>query len=174
MNVNTGIKADVISNEAGVYVFPTLQPGTYRVTAEMPGFKTLVYENIKLEVSARVNLNLQLELGVQTQTIQVTAQLETALGMVSASIGGMLTAQMVRDLPLPSRSVLNLTDLQAGVQGDYFSGARIGTLNITLNGVNVMDNRINSGVFSTLVSAADQEGAISTNQWSQATMAEGR
>ena len=155
VNVNTGVSTTTVSNESGVFVFPSLQPGTYRVTAEMPGFKTLIYNDIKLEVSARVSLNLQLELGTQAQTIEVEATLETALGLVSASIGGMITSQMVRDLPLESRSVLDLTALQAGAQGDYINAARIGTINTTVDGVNVVDNRINQGIMSSINVSTD-------------------
>src|SRR5215510_911151 len=39
-NTATGIVTMTVSNEAGVYSFPSLQPGTYRVTAELPGFQT--------------------------------------------------------------------------------------------------------------------------------------
>jgi hypothetical protein len=150
VNVNTGVTFKAVSNESGVYIFPPLQPGTYKVTCEMPSFKTLVYDNLKLEVSAHVSLNLNLELGIQSQTIEVQATLEDKLGLATASVGGMITAQMARDLPLSSANILNLTSLQAGVDGSYFDGARYGALNITLNGVNVQDNRINSGIFSSI------------------------
>ena len=155
LNVNTGVSTSTVSNEAGIYVFPSLQPGTYKITAEMAGFKTLIYNDIKLEVSARININLPLELGTQSQTIEVKAALETALGVVTASVGGMITAQMVRDLPLESRSVLDLTTLQAGAQGNYINGARIGTINTTVDGVNVVDNRINQGIMSSINVSTD-------------------
>jgi hypothetical protein len=94
LNVNTGVAVTTVSNDSGVYMFQSLQPGTYRISVEQPGFKKLVYDDLKLEVAARISLNLPMELGVQAETVEVKAALETALGLVSASIGGMLTAQM--------------------------------------------------------------------------------
>ncbi len=154
-NINTGITYDTISNEAGIYRFPSLQPGTYKITAEMPGFKTLVYNEVKLDVMDRMSLNLQLELGQQSETVEVTAGLETQIGLLNTSIGGMVTNQMVKDLPLGTHNVLGLTTLQAGTQGDYFGAARIGTLNISRDGVNVQDQRINSGIASTIYTSTD-------------------
>src|SRR2546426_32774 len=60
-NTQTGVASNTITNEAGIYIFPSLQPGVYRVTAELPGFKKLVNNGVNLEVGARVSLNLQLE-----------------------------------------------------------------------------------------------------------------
>jgi len=37
-NVDTGVMATQVTNESGAYNFPVLQPGTYRVSAELPGF----------------------------------------------------------------------------------------------------------------------------------------
>src|SRR5262245_26613355 len=47
-NTATGIVTTAISNEAGVYSFPSLQPGTYKVTAELPGFQTETYTDVQL------------------------------------------------------------------------------------------------------------------------------
>src|SRR5262249_15143278 len=53
-NVKTGVVTTTTTNDAGVYVFPSLQPGEYRVTAEKQGFKKLVYNEVVLELSARI------------------------------------------------------------------------------------------------------------------------
>ena len=39
-NTQTGVASTTISNESGAYQFPSLQPGTYNITAELPGFGT--------------------------------------------------------------------------------------------------------------------------------------
>ncbi|MBM3726915.1 MAG: hypothetical protein FJW40_16020 [Acidobacteria bacterium] len=59
------------------------------------------------------------------------------------------------DLPLASRDAIGLVYINAGVVGDNFAGARIGTLNITFDGINVQDNRVNNGVSSTLFTSVD-------------------
>ena len=49
-NTQTGVSNTTITKEAGVYNFPSLQPGVYRVTAELPGFKKLINNGVNLEV----------------------------------------------------------------------------------------------------------------------------
>lgn len=155
-NVRTGVVFTTTSNEAGVYLFAALPPGVYRITAEHTGFRRFVYNEVVLEVGARLSLNIPLELGTTAETVEVTAQAETALGYVTSSVGGMVAGRMVTDLPIPARNSLSLVYIQAGVVGDNFSGARIGTLNITLDGINVQDNRINVGVSSPIFTSTDR------------------
>src|SRR5207245_5703515 len=60
-NTATGIVTTVLSNEAGAYQFASLQTGTYRVAAELPGFQTKAYNNVVLGVSQQVRLNFTLQ-----------------------------------------------------------------------------------------------------------------
>src|SRR5712671_7155906 len=50
-NIATGIVNTVVSNEAGAYQFASLQTGTYKISAELPGFQTQTYENVTLGIS---------------------------------------------------------------------------------------------------------------------------
>src|SRR5262245_17635259 len=155
-NVKTGVVTTTTTNGAGVYVFPSLQPGDYRVTAEKPGFKKLAYNEVVLDLSARVTLNFTLEVGAITETVvEVNASLDAQLTIGTNSVGGVINGQRVQELPLPGRNALDLVLTQAGLVGDNFAGARIGTLNVALDGVNVMDMRINSGVNSTVFTSVD-------------------
>ena len=153
-NINTGIKATTTSNDAGVYSFPSLQPGTYKITAEHTSFTRLTIDQFILEISARAALNLSLQIGL-TATIDIRASLDSALALGTNSIGGVLNGQRINELPLPDRNALDLVFTQGGLVGSNFSGARIGTLNITRDGVNVMDQRINSGVQATFFNSVD-------------------
>src|SRR5262252_6046495 len=47
-STQTGVVATVVSNESGTYNIPSLLPGTYKLTAELPGFKTQVYNDVQL------------------------------------------------------------------------------------------------------------------------------
>src|SRR2546425_609427 len=57
-NVATGVVLNTISNNSGVYVFPALQPGTYRIIAEHAGFQKMIYNDIALEVAGRATLDV--------------------------------------------------------------------------------------------------------------------
>jgi hypothetical protein len=155
-NTRTGVVSSTVTNEAGVYSFPSLQPGVYRLTAELPGFRKHVQNDVNLEVGARANINVQLEVGGANETvIEVTAQMGTAVALGTSSIGGMITGQQVTELPLADRNALNLYRTQAGVVGENLAGARIGALNITRDGINVMEQHINQGVGSVIVMTTD-------------------
>ena len=53
-NIQTGIVSTVITNEAGVYQFASLQPGRYKVSAELSGFQTQTYNDVALGLSQQV------------------------------------------------------------------------------------------------------------------------
>ena len=60
-NTLTGVNSATVSNDAGVYIFASLQPGEYRITAEHTGFRRALTEHIRLEVSAKVTVNFTLQ-----------------------------------------------------------------------------------------------------------------
>src|SRR6266404_7874633 len=68
LNAATGAATTRFSNAAGVYVFPALPPGSYRFTAEHPGFRQTVIGDVELAVGAQVTLNLALQLGQTTES----------------------------------------------------------------------------------------------------------
>src|SRR5215813_10016518 len=53
-NVNTGIVTTRITNEAGAYNFPSLQPGTYNLTAALTGFQTARHNDFRLSQAQEV------------------------------------------------------------------------------------------------------------------------
>jgi len=59
-NVQTAVRATVLTNDAGAFTVPFRIPGTYRVTAEMAGFKTASLENVELRVADTLNLTVRL------------------------------------------------------------------------------------------------------------------
>ena len=140
-NVNTGIAAMQVSNETGVYVFASLQPGTYRVSAVLPGFQTQTYQNVVLSQGQQVRLNFTLEVAVVGQTVEVSVNADTLLATTSASIGDALPDVEVRNLPLAVRDVLALIRTTAGAVGSNFGGQSGGALNTTRDGLVVMDTR---------------------------------
>src|SRR5437879_6362884 len=73
-NIETGIQTPALSTEAGNYNIPNLPPGVYRVEVEKAGFKRLVRDNVIVPVGVTIGLDLTLEVGPTTQTVEVTAQ----------------------------------------------------------------------------------------------------
>ncbi|MGH9355428.1 MAG: carboxypeptidase regulatory-like domain-containing protein, partial [Terriglobia bacterium] len=113
-NTATGVIRNVTANASGFYMAPNLLPGTYEVKASASGFSTVERTGITLTVGAEQVLNLALQVGKVTQTVQVTGQapaVQLATSSMSAVVGGAAIVQ----LPLNGRSWTDLASLQPGV-----------------------------------------------------------
>src|SRR4051812_3914098 len=72
-NTKTGVTTTTVTNDAGVYTFPTLQTGTYVLKAELPGFQTKNYTNVVLEVGAQLRMNFELSVASVSDSVEVSA-----------------------------------------------------------------------------------------------------
>ena len=159
-NTGTGIVSTTITNEAGAYNFPSMQTGTYTLTAELPGFQTRTFTNVTLGVSQQVRQNFTLQVGGVAQSVEVSVAADTLLATSSASIGNVIPDYKVRDLPVRLGSVLDLIATTPGAvrQGDTqgaFAGQRSTATNVTRDGVNIMDGRYEFGAYAAVFSSPD-------------------
>src|ERR1041385_4476282 len=92
-NVRTGIVQTSASNEAGVYLFPTVQPGSYRLTASAPGFQKYIVNDITVDVGAHLNINVPLALASANESVEVTATADSAFFIDSPSVGGVISGR---------------------------------------------------------------------------------
>src|SRR5262249_28089822 len=74
VQTETNFESSTVTNSEGLYRVPSLQPGSYRVTFEAAGFKRLVHSGLDLRVGDVAPLNVHLEIGQLTESIQVSAQ----------------------------------------------------------------------------------------------------
>src|SRR5436853_7897170 len=107
-NINTGITDTRLTNEAGNFVFPSLQPGTYTLSAALSGFQTATYNNVVLGQGQQVRLNFTLQVAAAAQNVEVTIAADTVLATTSSSVGNVLPDSALTNLPLQSRNVLDL------------------------------------------------------------------
>src|SRR5206468_10377398 len=69
-NGATGVVSTVVTNEAGAYTILSLLPGTYTVSAELPGFRKETYQNTVLGNAITVRLNFSLQVASQSQSVE--------------------------------------------------------------------------------------------------------
>src|SRR5262245_26377559 len=145
-----------LSGEGGTYAFAQLPPGTYKIQAELPGFSTFSAQ-IRLQIDTPAMLNIKLEVGGLTQTVEVLGDM-VATNTENATIGNPFTETQVRQLPIQTRNVVELLSLQPGVTptGEVI-GARKDQNNVTLDGVDVNDNQ--SGIENTADNDSDRRRA---------------
>ena len=155
-NVNTGVTTSALTNHAGLYFFAALQPGLYRLTAQFPGFQSYVVNGLELDVAAKVTLNVEMKIGAANESIEVKSDASLQIDLLSSSVGTVISGRRVLELPLAGRNAMDLLRTQAGVTGanggQNFNGARVGSLNITVDGTNAQDNLINSLFLATVTS----------------------
>lgn len=114
-NLETNTEVELRSNATGYWEANLLLPGSYMVQVEAPGFKKYVRRGILLSAAARVNLDITLELGAQTEMVQVTAE-TPLLDTASASTGVTLDNRAIMALPVMINNVALLARYTPGTQ----------------------------------------------------------
>jgi hypothetical protein len=171
LNVNQQQSYKVTSDEKGYWAIPSLPSGTYKVTLAHQGFKTQVVDNVKMDAGVPATVNVTLQVGALTETIEVTSGAEV-LQTDSATIASTLQGTQIHDLPFTSHNATDLIATQPGTQtaqGPRYSvinGLPQSTINITLDGVNIQDNTNKStdGVFNNVQARTEaiEEMTLST------------
>ncbi|HWB85092.1 MAG TPA: TonB-dependent receptor [Bryobacteraceae bacterium] len=113
-NVGTNTKQSALSNGEGLYLFSSLPAGSYRATVEAQGFQTKVIEEIRLNVEAKVTLNVALEIGSTSQSVTVNGS-GINVNTTDASVSTIVDRQFVENIPLNGRSFQSLLTLVPGV-----------------------------------------------------------
>ena len=114
--VNTGVSRGASSSVAGVYSIPYLSPGKYKVEITAPGFKKNIRDNILLDVAASVRVDAALEVGVVSDSVQITGE-PPLLQTDRAEVVRTYDSQAVRELPFAERTPQAIAALSAGVIG---------------------------------------------------------
>ena len=152
-----GYTFNATSDSSGRYLFTSIPPGVYSVSAEMKGFTKGVHTNIKVNVSENATANIRLKVAAATQTIQVDAQVQT-IATEDAVTGQVINRRFINDLPLVDRYVMDLTYLAPGVNdmddqcpncgGTNFvsNGSRDATADILMDGASITNFEPNGGV----------------------------
>lgn len=154
-NINTGVVSMTISNETGAYNFASLQPGTYKLTASLPGFQTVSFNDVRLSQDQQVRFNFELKVGQISTIVDVTVDANVSLATTTASVGDVLPSMEVAALPLGNRDVLGLIGLTAGAVGNNFAGQRDIGVTTTRDGLVVGNQRTNSGAGTATFSSSD-------------------
>src|SRR5438045_1502938 len=128
----TGAERSVVTNEKGIYRAPLLPIGTYRVVAELQGFKKFEQTGVKLSVGDTATVNATLTVGAVSETISVSAQDVPALNIARIDIGHTMSDLEVHNLPLVARNPYNFALVQPGVTG--FENVEFGVPRLAANG----------------------------------------
>jgi hypothetical protein len=131
----TGATGDrtATSNDEGIFEVPNLTPGIYSVKVEQQGFKTATSSNIEVLVGRTATLRLELQPGLATETVEVTAA--AGADLASTAGGQNLSNTLFQNIPV-QRSVSSLFYLSPGAT-DSLGGGRD---NPSISGGSALDN----------------------------------
>lgn len=113
-NAATGTTLRTITNDAGLYNFSALPPGTYTLSVRAQGFQQMKQQGLELHVQDRLGRDVQLVVGSSDQTVTVQAE-AAQVDTESAAVGTIVSREFIANLPLNGRSFQSLITLTPGV-----------------------------------------------------------
>jgi hypothetical protein len=147
---NTNFHRTETTNDSGFFAFANLDPGTYRVEVEHPGFRKIVRAGIELQANTTIRVDLELQPGEVTEVVDVTAE-APVLQTDRADTGGKIETQQLSTIPLGNnRNYQNSLLLIPGVQRAYRSNSPFFNsqehLQSVVNGLDQHNNYMIEGV----------------------------
>jgi hypothetical protein len=116
-NVATGLERTTVTSADGSYTVPELPIGTYSVTASLAGFQTAVTSNVEVNVATERRVDVTFRTGQVTERVEVSGEELSHVETTSAELGGTLTSDTIKDIPVNGRDYTKLIYLNPGVAG---------------------------------------------------------
>ncbi|HEV8588701.1 MAG TPA: carboxypeptidase regulatory-like domain-containing protein [Pyrinomonadaceae bacterium] len=170
-NNDTKAEYKANANDEGGWSIPSVPNGTYTVKINAPNFKTTVLQNVKVDTAQVTTANATLEPGEPSAEVVIQGGGEI-LQTESANVATTIAGRQITELPFVTRDALQLVLTLPGVQTpgvprtSSINGLPKGSVNMTLDGVNIQDNflRSSDGFFTTIQMKSDavQEVTVST------------
>ena len=117
LRLESGLKRETSTSDAGVFFFNSLPVGAYKITIEKAGFKTTEAASISLHVNDKLDLPITLEVGQVSDKVIVSGE-TPLLQTESAELSSLIGSRQINDLPLNGRDFNQLVDLVPGVAPD--------------------------------------------------------
>jgi hypothetical protein len=114
VNEASGVERETRTTSAGLYAFPGLIPGTYRLTTSAQGFQKVVQGAITVEVDRTTEINVALKPGTVSETLNIVANVQL-VDTTSSTVGQLISAKALESMPLNGRDVYLLVQLSPGV-----------------------------------------------------------
>jgi hypothetical protein len=172
----TNIGLTAVTNDAGFYTFPSLKDGTYRVVAELAGFKKVVRDGVIVPVNTTIRVDLGMEVGTLEESITVVGE-SPILQTDRTDTGRILESKIVSDMPLTfNRNFQSMLVLVPGVtrpqrQHSAFFNSQ-DSLGVEVNGqprqanntlIEGLDNNHKTGLLQVIIPAADALETVSVS-----------
>src|SRR6267378_1244470 len=112
-SVERGTVTTTTTNNAGIYVFPSVQPEQYQISIQTQGFKQVDLLGLVVNVQDHIEQNFRLEVGSVAESVTVEAA-ASMINTESAAVSTVVDRQFAENLPLNGRSFQDLILLTPG------------------------------------------------------------
>jgi len=112
-NLGTGLTVSLTTNQNGLYVAKELPVGTYKITAEAPGFKTRSNTNVTLNAGSILRVDQRMEVGQANTVVEVSGE-ATIVNTEDSKLATTVDSEQIANLPLNGRNVFDLIQMQPG------------------------------------------------------------
>src|ERR1043165_1499080 len=110
-----GLLIEAATNESGIYEFPAVRVGAYRLTAEKTGFSTATIDQVGVSVGARTRQDIRLTVGEVSQTVEASGE-SSLVESETSQRGQVIPGDTIRELPLNGREYSSLLLASAGTK----------------------------------------------------------
>jgi hypothetical protein len=157
-NKGTDAQRTTLSDSSGNYEILNLEPGTYEISVEAPGFQKTVFQNLELDARQTIRVNAKLAVSTQSNTINVSQGAEAPINTEVSNIAETKLGRELNDLPVAigsraagSTSAFTTLTTQPGVEVDAsgnmsVAGSKPSMLSISIDGISTMSPRNTSPI----------------------------
>jgi hypothetical protein len=139
-NPATGQSFNAKSSKEGDFNFPELSVGIYRLTVSISGFQTKKIDNINVEVSKVQNIKVELSVGAENTSIEVTAD-AVQTDTTSSALVAVIDSKSVQEMPMNGRNFTQMTHFAPGASAltNSVNGSRTASINFQVDGADNVD-----------------------------------
>lgn len=146
------------TNDAGQYQFSAVQPGVYKITVTMQGFRTSIVPSQKVQVAKSYAVDFKLEAGQISEKVEISAGAAVELQKLDATVGNVIGADALKSMPSLTRDATALINLQpmvmpgrgeSNITGGQVAGARSDQNTFMLDGGDATSNTEGTGGYNT-------------------------
>jgi hypothetical protein len=130
IHAGTNQERHAVTNEAGLYTFPNVPVGTYRIAAALQGFKSISKTGVQVNAGINIRVDVQMEIGALAETVTVEG---TSPLTDTSVIGRTVGAEQLAETPLSGRRAAMVAQLSAGVMGGNMGAFGSGLLSFSTN-----------------------------------------
>ena len=112
-NQGTGLNVSLTTNSSGLYTAKELPIGTYKLTAEAPGFKTRSNSGVTLNAGVIAHVDFKMDIGKASEVVEVTGA-AAVVNTEDSKLAATVNSTQISNLPLNGRNVFDLMQLNSG------------------------------------------------------------